>query len=741
MTRCLPVLICLALVLPVAAPPVEGAVTIEIASEEAAAGPVPATDRNLNLVLPKRFFRPMGETGMSEPYIAELHYTTDGGKTWEPVGLFKDLDKPFEFTAESEGLYGFFVTLVDKKGRADVLPEAGSTPQVSVTVDWTAPELSLLSPTGGEIVGATGVLEVKWQAKDLFFTETPVEIEYSLDGGAGWQPLAEPMPNFGSYEWSPPAAFEGRMLVRVRARDEVGHSSTATAAAPVLVDTTPPESSLTGPGLSASESVTLEFTASDGEGAGVTEVRLFVSHDNGISWAPAGKAPAGGPLVFEATEGKYALSVSAVDRAGNTEPPPAAGETGELSLHIDTKKPLVRLRTLDLGGSVGGAARLPIQWEAVAPKPAPSPVSIYLSPDDGNTWSVVASDVSNAGTFFWEVPPINSARCRLKITMRDSSGAIGEAVSSKPFSIDSARPTSAIGMPPSDVTEQVGDLSTVLRPLPSGDDGEPAAEPQAPGVPSGEVTAPAGEVSSIPEPTPGPDEPWTSLKPEPYDQPPGPESGLEDLLKAGFAADRAGRLTIAKEYFQRAADLGTGDPRPHAALGRLYAKMSGFNYTSKKQAFEAAIYHFEKAIALGGENADFLNDLGCIFLQTKRLENAENALRRATEIGKSPIYWCNLGITLKRQGKNGEAIEAFKAAVELLEDMKEANFYLAGLYGEAGMWAEARVHYERAVDGYGAESILGKAALSGLQKAREQLGEVTARDESKTFGEKLDRIR
>ncbi len=741
MMRCLPVIICLALFLPVAAAPVEGAVTIELASEKAAAGPVPATDRNLNLVLPKRFFRPMGETGISEPYIAELHYTTDGGKTWEPVGLFKELEKPFEFTAESEGLYGFFVTLVDKKGRADVLPQPGSTPQVSVTVDWTAPELSILSPTGGEIIGASGVLEVKWQAKDLFFTETPVQIEYSLDGGKGWQPLAEPMANFGSYSWSPPAAFEGRMLVRVTARDEVGHSSTATAAAPVLVDTTPPESSLVGPGLSASESVTLEFTASDGEGAGVTEVGLFVSHDNGISWAPAGKAPAGEPLVFEATDGKYALAASAVDRAGNTEPPPSPGEPGELSLQIDTKKPLVRLRTLDLGGSIRGAARLPIQWEAVAPKPAPSPVSIYLSPDDGNTWSVVASDVANAGTFFWEVPPINSARCRLKITIRDSSGAIGEAVSSKPFSIDSARPTSAIGMSPSDVPGQVGDLSTVLRPLPP-DEGQPAEEEprEVRAVPAA-TAAPADEVSFTPEPTPGPDEPWTSVRPEPYDQPPGPDSGLEDLLKAGFAADRAGRLSIAKEYFQRAADLGTRDPRPHAALGRLYAKMSGFNYTSKKQAFEAAIYHFEKAIALGGENADLLNDLGCIFLQTKRLENAENALRRATEIGDSPIYWCNLGIALKQRGKNGEAIEAFKAAVELLEDMKEANFYLGGLYAEARMWAEARVHYERAADGYGAESVLGKAALSGLQNAREELGEVTPRDESKTLREKLDRVR
>ncbi len=732
--------ICLSLLVAGVVSAAPGATEVELTGESAVAQT--ATQRELELVLPQRFFRVRGETGLSEPYIAELHYTTDAGQTWRSAGLFKDLDKPFDFLAPGEGRYGFFLTLVDQRGREDMVPVQGDEPHVTVLVDWTAPDVKLISPTGGEIVGAAQALSIRWKAEDRFFPEEPITIEYSPAGTTEWQTIAGPIENTGEYEWMP-EGLNGSFNIRVTAADEAGHRTSVVSAAPVLVDTTPPQARLLGPELAAADEVEMEFAADDGDGSGVAQLRLWVSHDRGASWAPAGSSHAGVPLKFTATTGTYGLYVTAVDRAGNHKGAPPAGTEPQLYLSIDTERPQVRLETLRSGGAVRGGIQMPIQWEAVAPTPAARPVAIFLSPDDGNTWDLVASDLENTGTHLWDVPRINSPRCRLKITVRDATGAVGEALSRVPFTIDSTRPTSAIGIAPTQAAGRLGDLSQVLA---------PPARQDVPTVPQVTLDEPAADVTDgVPEalddvayrmaPTPAPDEPWTGVREEPFARPPGPRASFEDLLEAGMRAYHAGRLDMAKEYLQAAAEMDTGHPAPHAALGRVHAKMPGFNHTARRQAFEAAMYEFERALELGGEDADVLNDLGWILLQTGRYRDAEKVLRRAVEIGQRALYSCNLGIALRSLGRFVDAVDAFEGALSIDPAMKEAHFFLGSIYSDAGHWEEARVHWRAAADGYGADHRLGRVALAGLQQAREALGEVAPAPDGLTLRERMDRIR
>jgi len=750
--------------------------TIQLETDAAGGADRTATDRELLLVLPDRFFRPRGETGFSKPYIAELYYSTDEGGSWESYALFKDLGEPFEFTAEEEGRYGFFITLVDRRGNADMIPDSGTEPQISVLVDWTPPNVDLLAPQGGEIVGGEGELDVEWIANDLHLAGLPVKVEYSADGSKSWETAAADLENSGTCAWKPPKGFVGRLLFRVVVSDEVGHETVKVSPGAVLVGTVAPKVALKGPSLASSGEVPLEVDADDGEGSGVSELELWSSVDGGASWSPAGSAPAAGELTFSATSGKYGLFVVALDRAGNASPRPQPGDPPQLALKINTEMPLVRLETLNLGGIVAGGGSLPIQWEATAPQPAPSPVSIYFSPDGGNTWKTVAADIRNSGHHTWNVPAINSSRCLLKVTVRDSSGAVGEAVSARPFTVDSGAPTSAIGVRPSEVSGRVGDLSQVLRPLEAGagpqapDEGEKPSEKEAqegaregaaaagaeqpsagaPGEAAAEVPkAPAGGIEGgqeverpfAPEPTEPPDEAWKDAGREESERAPGPDADFEEVLKAGFAAYKAGHLSLAKEYFLRAAKLNENDPRPHAALGRIYARTAGFNYTSKKESFEAAIYEFEKALELSGGDPDVLNDMGFAFLRSGRNKDAVEALRKATERGSKPVYYYNLGFALHRRGEAGGAEEALLKAVELAGGMKEAAFLLARIFSERGHWEEAKEYWQAAADGYGPESDLGRAALSGLQEARERLGEVEPEKDGLTLREKLDRIR
>jgi Tfp pilus assembly protein PilF len=685
--------------------------TIELAADGAApAVEKTATSKELALVLPGRFFRPKGESAFSTPYIAELYYTTDGGATWKSYGFFKELDKPFTFTAESEGRYGFFVTLIDQKGNSDVTPVGKTPPQITVLFDWTPPEVTLISPAGGEIIGGQKAFDVKWKATDDYMAEKPISIEHSTDGGKSWAMIAKGLDNSGMYSWTPAAGVSGRMLVRVSAADEAGHVTRAACKSQILIDTVAPTATLIGPTLAARTDVPLDVKTDDGDGSGVAEAELYSSVDNGATWTPAGKAAAAQPLVFRGTTGTYGLFATATDKEGNVGAAPTPGQAPQITLTIDTKKPLVRLGTLNAGGVLAGGVQTAVEWEAVTANPVDRPISIFISPDGGNTWAPAATDLVNSGTYLWDVPKINSSNCLLKVTIKDASGATGSAQSAKAFIIDSTKPTSAIG-------------------LPAG--GAPPAVPANP-VPGAEGAR------YQPEATPAPSEAWTAQKPQAASQTLAADASFEDVLKAAFAAYKDGQMPIAKDYFKRACLLDPKDARPHAALGRIYAREGANNFSSRKEAFEASLYEFEKAIELSGGDADTYNDMGFVLLQSERCADAANAFRKAVETGAKPIYSYNLGLALYKQNDVKGAAAAFTKAIEADPSMKEAQFFMGKISAAQGNWADARTYWGKAVDGYGPDSDMGKVALAGLEQAREKLGEVQPQPTNST---PLDRVR
>ncbi len=736
--------------------------TIEIAAGGAAAqAEKTATSQELSLVLPKQFFIPKGETEFSTPYIAQLLYTTDGGATWQDYQFYKDLAAPMEFTAKTEGRYGFFVVVLDREGRHYGLPDPGDKPQLTVLFDWTPPVVTLEAPRGGEVLGGARAFDIKWTASDDYLAEDPITLAYSPDGGATWQGIDGAMKNSGAYSWLPPAGMTGRVLVRASAVDEVGHVTSAVTPSPVLIDTVAPTAVLMGPSLSATDSVTLDVQSDDGDGSGVAQIMLWVSHDNGATWAPAGSTPAGKPVVFQSTSGTYGLFVSAVDRAGNEGAKPMPGQAPQARLTIESRRPLVRLKTLLSGATLAGGATLPIEWEAISPHAADRGISIYLSQDGGNTWSTVASGLANTGACIWTVPRTNSVNCLIKVVLQDDTGETGFAESLKTFSIDSTRPKSAIGIAPGAVGQPLGDLGKVMRPVapcpPSGAS-EASPKPATGPKPSTGVSPESGEAPSsmpaakpeaaapegarfTPQPTEPPSAAWEGTPAEGYAGLPGPEATYDDLMKAAEQAYRSNDLPIARELFGRAAVVAPEEAAPHAALGRICARQGDFNYTSRKEAFEAALYEFEKALALGGDNADVYNDMGFVLLQSGRLTDAAAAFTSATRFGERAVYWYNLGQAQYRLKVMPAARDAFEHALSIEPGMKEAAFFMGRICSDTGDWKAAREYWSAAVDGYGPDSDMGKVALSGLQQARERLGEVSPAPENKSLAQKMDRIR
>lgn len=82
--------------------------------------------------------------------------------------------------------------------------------------------------------------------------------------------------------------------------------------------------------------------------------------------------------------------------------------------------------------------------------------------------------------------------------------------------------------------------------------------------------------------------------------------------------------------------------------------------------FELALKSYHRAAAEQGATVDVLSAIGSANLQLGRLGQAEEILRRATEIDETfPPAWNNLGVVLMETGQFGEASRVFRVAFAL----------------------------------------------------------------------------
>lgn len=82
--------------------------------------------------------------------------------------------------------------------------------------------------------------------------------------------------------------------------------------------------------------------------------------------------------------------------------------------------------------------------------------------------------------------------------------------------------------------------------------------------------------------------------------------------------------------------------------------------------YELALKSYLRAASEEGATVDVLSAIGSANLQLGRLNQAEQILRRATEVDETfPPAWNNLGVVLMEQNKYGEASRVFRVAFAL----------------------------------------------------------------------------
>jgi hypothetical protein len=79
------------------------------------------------------------------------------------------------------------------------------------------------------------------------------------------------------------------------------------------------------------------------------------------------------------------------------------------------------------GSTVSAGAATPVQWETPSGVGVQS-VAVLSSLDDGASWTLVARDLTNTGSYEWTAPNVNTGRARLAVVLVEASDPSGYLV-------------------------------------------------------------------------------------------------------------------------------------------------------------------------------------------------------------------------------------------------------------------------------------------------------------------------
>lgn len=141
-----------------------------------------------------------------------------------------------------------------------------------------------------------------------------------------------------------------------------------------------------------------------------------------------------------------------------------------------------------------------------------------------------------------------------------------------------------------------------------------------------------------------------------------PEEQAKAYFQQAYKAHMAGELDDAVKLYTRSL-ITFPTPEAHTFLGWAY---------SHQGDLEAAIAECEKAIDMDPEYGNPYNDMGAYLMELGRFEQAEESLTQALYASRyeTPFFSrFNLGRLYQRQGKWFEALEQYRLAHEIAEEL------------------------------------------------------------------------
>jgi Bacterial Ig domain len=314
--------------------------------------------------------------------LARIEVSLDGGA---PMVLGANATTT-TLTGISDGPHTIRVQAFDLAG-------SSASDSVVVTVDTTAPTVSLTAPISGHVLGTSSV-QLTWTASDA--TSGIDHFEVHLDSGAPVTVAA------GTASYTFTGVSDGSHSVGLKAFDRAGN--TILVSATVTVDTAVPIASLTAPTsgqLFGTSSVQLTWTASDAtSGIDHFEVRL----DGGT---PVTVAAGTATYTFTGlSDGSHTLDLKAFDGAGNT-------VFVSVSVSVDATAPTVSI-VGPASGAVIPSSSSTVTWTAGDAASGIDRIEVRV---DGGT-----AQTLSAGSTTYALSSLSDGTHTVNVTVVDKAG-------------------------------------------------------------------------------------------------------------------------------------------------------------------------------------------------------------------------------------------------------------------------------------------------------------------------------
>jgi len=342
----------------------------------------------------------------------------------------------------------------------------------SIILDTSSPGINLVSPDGGENYPSGDPIFCSFSAIDDYFDQTPVTIYISGDIGQYFVAISDSLPNTGYAIVSPPEMNTGFARLQIKAVDHFGNISSDTSqdyftignpgsgneqdslltilddSLPITFDTVNPTVFLSSPNGGESfdigSDMNIQWDAVD-DSFTDTSISIYLSSEIGSLFEPliTGISNSGtiNQSVPEMNTAFVLLKIEAVDIFGNTSHDESedyftVGEpigfsfddtlmvilTDSDSIVFDTIDPIVDLISPNGGEQFNSGDSVAVEWYAYDDSFTGEDIDIAVATEIGGWFVPIEDNIPNAPSYDVQLPEMDMAFVRLKLTATDYFG-------------------------------------------------------------------------------------------------------------------------------------------------------------------------------------------------------------------------------------------------------------------------------------------------------------------------------
>lgn len=203
--------------------------------------------------------------------------------------------------------------------------------------------------------------------------------------------------------------------------------------------------------------VKLDFNVVKYGPSGLGSVDVYVTTDEGASWAKAeGKPEVTLPVSTETRNPSpvrgsvtvqlpregivYGFYLVVKSRAGLSKPAPSPGTRPHVRIEVDTTMPVADLLRPQ-ADTTGRADTLVLMWKASDKNLALNPISLEWAANPEGPWAFIGDQqLPNTGRYAWTITDTVPPKVFLKLTVRDTAGNVAVAQTREPVLIDLIEP-------------------------------------------------------------------------------------------------------------------------------------------------------------------------------------------------------------------------------------------------------------------------------------------------------------